>query len=295
MASVTSRNPFELLSEDVEEVKVSKQKASSEKTAKKPSAPKSASDKSRAKPNEARIRRDYPARGGFKNLVARGAPEAGDAARKDAPTSGGRGFERSGRGGNPRFRGRGGREAPGRGREFDRHSATGRRDTDKQVNQGWGHPGDQWEVSEQWGESKDTQNENKDQAGSEQEQDQQPSVPQEPVIKTLDQYYAELASKTAKLSLPEPRRPNEGIDKSQIVDAVPLQKTDEAYFPGKESSNKPKKSKDKPTKATIELEHRFSRPNPRSRPPPRSNIDSSKSNKTIDVSDPSAFPSLGSK
>lgn len=48
--------------------------------------------------------------------------------------------------------------------------------------------------------------------------------------KTLDEYRAEKAQKLLDITLPEARKPNEGVDDSQWKDAVPLEKDEDEDF-----------------------------------------------------------------
>ena len=105
--------------------------------------------------------------------------------------------ERGGRGGA-----RGGARG-GRGREFDRRSGTGIRDSEKKETQGWGA------AEKAYGMEKT------DNVGG----DADKSAPTTPAsaepedkTKTLEEYRAELARQTAANKLPEERRPGEGAD-----------------------------------------------------------------------------------
>ncbi|CAJ0640281.1 16129_t:CDS:2, partial [Entrophospora sp. SA101] len=60
-------------------------------------------------------------------------------------------------------------------------------------------------------------------------------VETEEVVKTLEEYLSEKAQKVLDISLPEVRKPNEGVDDSQWKDAVPLEKKEDGdiLFSGK--------------------------------------------------------------
>ncbi|RHZ46094.1 hypothetical protein Glove_634g12 [Diversispora epigaea] len=150
MASVASRNLFDLLNdneEDVESVMPEKETTREVVVQKKV-------DRSRASPKEARIRHEYPLRGGFKTPPVNNRSED---TRSSAPRDRNVGprFNREGgdypgrtsRGARTTERGRGSRGGR-RGREHDRHSSTGRFDSDKKETQAWGNP-TAWENSEQ--------------------------------------------------------------------------------------------------------------------------------------------------
>ncbi|CAG8480354.1 924_t:CDS:2 [Diversispora eburnea] len=138
MASVASRNLFDLLvdnEEDVESVMPEKETTREVVVQKKV-------DRSRASPKEARIRHEYPLRGGFKASPVNNRSE-------DTRSSGGDFPGRSSRGARTAERGRGGGRGGRRGREHDRHSSTGRFDSDKKETQAWGNPSTSWENNEQ--------------------------------------------------------------------------------------------------------------------------------------------------
>lgn len=181
---------------------------------------------------------------GRENNVARGTEEAGALP--------------------PRRGGRGG--ARGRGREYDRRSATGRIDSEKQVNQGWGSNDNEW-ADEKLGEQiaqTEAQNENTPVAtGAEAagEAEAAPAVPEEPEekVKTYDDYLAEKAAKAAALgSLPAARQPNEGSrSDTKWKNATPLKKDEEedVFIAGKET--KARREKERKQKQIVEIDQRF--------------------------------------
>jgi len=158
MASVASRNLFDLLGESEEAESAVKQQ---EPAPAKETLIVKKVDRSRASPKEARIRHDYPQRGGFKpstssrNEDTRSAPrdrnvgprlsgrreEGGGGAGGDYPT-------RNSRGARPNDRSRGGRGGRRGGREHDRHSGTGRYDSEKKETQAWGDAATSYETNE---------------------------------------------------------------------------------------------------------------------------------------------------
>nr|CAG8574199.1 7717_t:CDS:2 [Entrophospora candida] len=250
MASLASRNIFALLGDDEDLERV-------EKTSETATTPQNETvlvqkqvDRSRASKKEARIKHDYPQRGGFKNS----APRGNDDNRSDYPS-------RSSRGARPGERGRGGRrDGGGRGgREYDRHSASGRYDSEKKENQGWGNNGitaddsnaESQEQTNNWGANGESgsgkvedqpweikeSTEADDAKGENIGDDEAAAKPIEPeeIVKTLEEYLSEKAQKTLDISLPEARKPNEGVDDSQWKDAVPLEKKEEEdiLFSGK--------------------------------------------------------------
>ena len=167
------------------------------------------------------------------------------------------------RGGSSRGGGRGGGGKGGR-REFDRHSATGRVDSEKAVEQGWGKltdgqmepPAEDEEAAKEEGED------------NEAKQEQEPAPAPEPELPTftLDEYLSERAQRIALGSLPSARKPS-------TSDLTPLQaKPEETYYSGTRtttannpptttSSNTTKKSSNK---ITLDIEQRFA-PDPRQR------------------------------
>ncbi|EWC44050.1 hypothetical protein DRE_01402 [Drechslerella stenobrocha 248] len=224
-------------------------------------------------------------------------------------------------------RGRGGR---GRGRQFDRHSGTGREDTEKQVSQGWGsnRGNSEWN-DEQAGENiaqAEATNDAGAPATTEQEgqNDAAEAEAPEPEDKTKSfaEYQAELQSRGQVEDLPEARRAGEGTRANKKwAEAKELVKNDdEEYFAGEKF--KQKNQKQRKEKAVVEIDHGFIDPRSTRRPsgdrgnrgsrggargdrPPRGSGggyrgDSSRGSRGgarggFNPSDESAFPSLGSK
>ena len=142
----------------------------------------------------------------------------------------------------------------GRGREFERHSGMPR-DTEKKVQSGWGHAPTSEEESRKEEEGATTQ---------EQTEDQQVASPpaeavEEAPVKTLDDYLAEKAAHKLNVSLPAPRRANEGVDESKWKNTVVIKRDEEeeVYFAiNKEDKKKPQVTK-QPTKVALPVEQTF--------------------------------------
>ncbi|KAL1916509.1 uncharacterized protein VTP21DRAFT_5700 [Calcarisporiella thermophila] len=203
-------------------------------------------------------------------------------------------FSRSARGARSSERARGGNRRGGRGRQFDRHSATGIVDNEKKEKQGWGDS----KTSELDGEKIASNDVNE--AANEDKKEAAPVEPEE-VVKTLDEYLAEKAAKSLAVSAPAPRKANEGVDNSQWGDAVPLEKEDSEYLRlGKEKAAKGKKEKS--AKTFVDIEQRFAevprrggfrdeRRNGRGGEKPKRG-GRKQANGAVNVSDETAFPSL---
>ncbi|KAI0068352.1 hypothetical protein BV25DRAFT_1904746 [Artomyces pyxidatus] len=127
--SVATKNPFALLDD-----------------ASRPSSPAPAPQKTEAPPASATRgapKSKGPAARGGRYYQRGGKPrDSGDGVGEDAPAGedAKKRFEGEGRGRGGRGRGRGDRERGrgGRGRPFDKHSMTGKTDSDKKVHQSWG-------------------------------------------------------------------------------------------------------------------------------------------------------------
>ncbi|KAF9270260.1 hypothetical protein L218DRAFT_952432 [Marasmius fiardii PR-910] len=325
MSSVASKNPFALLDEAGDEgvpTSTAPAKTSAPPTA--AQAPKKDNQKARTGP---------ASRGG--KYYQRGGARGGSGLKDGAGNPNQNGIEEAepapkkfeGRG-----RGRGGRGAPRGGRRpFDRHSATGKTDSDKKIHQGWGGddgktefqaeaaastdaaaestaPTNDWDgaAADNWGgaaaEAGPTE-------GAEAEADKSESRPrkeeEEDNTLTLDQYLAQKKDKESIVPKLEARKPNEGNDELW-KDAVALQKGGEenAYFVGKTKSA-PKARAKKEEKVYLEIDARFERPSRggrggrggdrggrgRARPPRGSNPNRA-SEQSVNVHDEAAFPSL---
>ncbi|KAI9145721.1 hypothetical protein BKA69DRAFT_1121519 [Paraphysoderma sedebokerense] len=258
--STFSKNPFELLAaadENADPSTISPKKDTKKKSEAKEQPKKL--DNSRARPQDARLKRDYPQRGGFKAVpIDRIARSRDTGSFENAPES-----NRSERGG---FRGRGrggrGRGRGGRGREFDRRSGTGREDGHKKEVAGkgsWGEATENPEESTEAAPAAEGENaENKEETPVEEKEEEK--------VKTLEEYQAELAAKKAALNKStQVRKANEGADESQWKGAVPLQKqdVDEAddlapfIFGVGSKGEKSKSKKEKAQKVHLDIEQKF--------------------------------------
>ncbi|KAK7463615.1 hypothetical protein VKT23_006958 [Stygiomarasmius scandens] len=272
--SVASRNPFALLDEG-------SRPASPPPKASAPPAPvpqRGTAQKSRGGP--ASRGGKYYARGGGARSAVRDSPA------EDATDSAPRKFD--GERGRGRGRG-GGRGAPRGGRrQFDRHSATGKTDSDKKIHQGWGGDDGTRELQDEtiatvdaaaeaaspaadtWGAEA---NASADAWGSSDAPPADGSAPdskpegrprreeEEDNTLTLDQYMAQQKEKELG-SVPklETRKANEGTDGNIWKDVVPLEKSGEdAYFVGKGKAA-PKARAKKEEKVFLEIDARFERP-----------------------------------
>ncbi|TFK30482.1 hypothetical protein FA15DRAFT_662440 [Coprinopsis marcescibilis] len=280
--SVASKNPFALL--DAED----NSRPASPPAKKAPVAPQAAAPANRGQQKT----RGGPASRAGKYYARGGKPSPNDAstpAGAEEPGVDGRKSD-GGRGGRgPRGRGRGGNTG-GRGRQFDRHSATGKTDSQKKVHQGWG--GDEgnselkteqaaaadaaaepatgeWAADAiapaEWGtveadaaapadaEGKPESKPRKEREEREEEEDN---------TLTLDQYLAQQKDKDTVIpKLDGVRQANEGAGEEIWKGVVPLAKNEEeeAYFVGKAKSAPKLKSK-KEDKVYLDFEGRFERP-----------------------------------
>lgn len=163
-------------------------------------------------------------------------------------------------------RGRGPRG--GRGRQYDRHSATDRVDTDKQVSQGWGsNKGNSEWNDEQAGETIARAEVTDDTAApaaadgegqAEAADATEPAPePEEDKTKSFAQYMQEQESRAPVEELPEARRANEGArDNKKWATAKELVKEeDEEYFSG--GRYKSKNQKQRKEKNVVEIDHGF--------------------------------------
>ncbi|KAF7320281.1 HABP4-PAI-RBP1 domain-containing protein [Mycena kentingensis (nom. inval.)] len=219
----------------------------------------------------------YYARGGAK-------PRADDANLNQDDTTQDKKFD--GRG-----RGRGGsRGGPrGRGRQFDKHSQTGKVDSDKKINQGWGADEGSAELKAEQAAINDANAEAAPSGGDwgapaggdagdwatpaaegtpaadadKPEREGRPRREREPEEEdntlTLDQYRAQDKTSDAVPKLEGLRKANDGTDTWK--DVVALEKSDdgESYFVGKAKAA-PKARAKKEEKVFLEIDARFERP-----------------------------------
>ncbi|PFH54516.1 hypothetical protein AMATHDRAFT_44375 [Amanita thiersii Skay4041] len=275
--SVATKNPFAIL--DAEDTS----RPSSPPPPKKQSsqsAPARASQKPRGGP-ASRVGGYYP-RGG-----ARQSPRDTNQTQNgvDDPAPEPRKFE----GGRGRGRGRGGDRPPPRGgrRPFDRHSQTGKTDSDKKIHQAWGGDDGKQELKAEeaanvdaaaeganwgtegaqadWGAgdtaptdiagatAEDDKTENKPRREKEEEEDN---------TLTLEQYLAKQRGMEPIVpKLDNTRKANEGADANIWKDVVQITKNDttDNYFVGK-AKTAPKTRSKKEEKVFIEIDARFDRP-----------------------------------
>ncbi|PCH33588.1 hypothetical protein WOLCODRAFT_22099 [Wolfiporia cocos MD-104 SS10] len=290
--SVASKNPFALLDEENASRAASPAPTSAPKqAAPAPTAPTRGAQRGRSGPASRGGR--YYQRGGKPTASRENQAAEEPAAEGEAPK---KRFEGEGRG-RGRGRGRGDRGRGGRGRPFDKHSQTGRVDTDKKVSQGWGAdegnaelkaedaaagdaaaeafnpPADTsgWGATDPsadaWGASTPAEDAaaaavEGDKSG-EREGRKPRDVEEEDNTLTLDEYLKQKKQQELEL-IPklEVRKANEGDD-SIWKDAVVVNKKDEdeaAYFVGKTKTSAPKSRPKKEEKVYLEIDARFERP-----------------------------------
>ncbi|KAJ7925832.1 hypothetical protein B0H13DRAFT_1862660 [Mycena leptocephala] len=291
--SVATKNPFALLEAE------DSSRPSSPVSAPTPAAPappapaRGSAQKSRGGP--AARGGKYYARGGAKSGARdEGTGNLNQNGIEDAPQD--KKFDGRGRGrGGPR----GGAGRGGRGRQFDKHSQTGKVDTEKRINQGWGAAegtaelkaeeaavndataeaaptGGDWGAptadAGEWGapaaEATDAWTAPTDGAAPQpSERDGRPprrerEPEEEDNTLTLEQYIAQQKEKESSVvpKLEGVRKANEGADANIWKDVVALEKSEEdAYFVGK-SKAAPKARTKKEEKVFLEIEARFDRP-----------------------------------
>lgn len=172
----------------------------------------------------------------------------------------GRGAERGGRG-----RGAGGR---GGRRQFDRHSATGKDDSNKKIGQGWGGDDPKRELDAEDGAKADAAEE---EAGDAEKKDsvapttngsaekELPAVVEEEEkdnTKTLDEYLAEQAAKRAQIGAYKEARAAE-VDDKALGTKVTKQLGDDYYSTQKERVQRQRERKEK---QVLEIEQSFNPP-----------------------------------
>ncbi|KAH9486894.1 hypothetical protein JR316_0000959 [Psilocybe cubensis] len=273
--SVVSKNPFALLDDD--EVQSAPAPPKAESTPAPAPASRGQAQKSRGGP---------AARGG-KYYARGGKPTSKDSTPVTEETEGQKKYE-----GREGGRGRGGRGGSrggprGRGRPFDRHSQTGKTDSDKKVHQSWGGDDGNAELkteeaaaidavaesatndwgttgaadADAWGapaaDAAPADGDAKPEGRSRREREPE----EEDNTLTLDQYLAQQKEKEAAAipKLENTRQANDGAD-DVFKDAVVLTKDEEdAYFVGKGKAA-PKARAKKEEKVYLEIDARFERP-----------------------------------
>ncbi|KAH7931016.1 hypothetical protein BV22DRAFT_1027780 [Leucogyrophana mollusca] len=283
--SVATKNPFAILDEESSQPSA----PTPPPAAAAPPAPPASRGNQKSRGGPASRGGRYYARGGAGNNAA-----GRDAAAGEEPPVGAEAPKRRFDGERGERRGRGGRGGPrGRGRTFDRHSATGKTDSEKKVHQSWGGDDGNTELKVEEAATVDAAAETtgmNDWAGGEAvaaaddawgapaATDGAPATPagegerpegrrrerepeEEDNTLTLEQYLAQQKEKESSV-VPklEVRKANEGADDKIWEGAAPLKKDEEeAYFAGKTKSA-PKSRGEKKEKVFIEIEARFERP-----------------------------------
>ncbi|KAF9966527.1 hypothetical protein BGZ70_002035 [Mortierella alpina] len=244
---MASANPFDLLNDDAQdqEIHIPVVKKAAKPSAPKPaaaSAPKSSTTSTTTDnkgPRKATARPSQPK----DNDIPRGprydrAPREGEATPR-AP--GGSRVPRGGRGGI-----RGGRHGG-----YDRHSGTGKVESENKENNRLGDP----TAAPLEGE--------KDAAMAVESGAATPElVEPEAVVKTLDDYLQERAAKALKIALPEARAANSGADNAQWKDAkvLEVEETGDFIKMGKESVAKSRKGKKGSKVLITDIDVRYAEP-----------------------------------
>ncbi|KAF4622844.1 hypothetical protein D9613_001846 [Agrocybe pediades] len=283
--SVATRNPFALLDDDAPSAPAPVQKEETPAPAAAP-ARGAANQKSRG----------GPASRGGKYYSRGGKPSSKDATPVTEETEGQKKFDGPAREGG---RGRGGRgrggARGGRGRAYDRHSQTGKTDSDKKLHQGWGgddgntelkaesaavvdavaeSAANEWDApasADAWANTAAPENAvdawasnveagAPDAEGKPERQRKEREPEEEDNTLTLDQYLAKKQESAVIPKLEGTRKANDGAE-DVFKDAVPLTKNEEedAYFVGKtKSAPKPRAKKEE--KVYLEIDARFERP-----------------------------------
>ncbi|KIN06104.1 hypothetical protein OIDMADRAFT_176207 [Oidiodendron maius Zn] len=172
---------------------------------------------------------------------------AGSAANRGKPTDEAEGGRR----------GRGGYEGRGRGRPFDRHSRSVGGDSEKQANHGWGaNEGDAELKDEQAGDAMAKAEQKEGEAGAA-EPEAEPE-PEDHSISYAD-YLSQLAEKKLQLGsgVPEARKPNEGTKQDKKwANAKAITKDDEEDFVAG-SGGKAKRERERKQKQVLDIDQRF--------------------------------------
>ncbi|KAJ1734319.1 hypothetical protein LPJ61_001140 [Coemansia biformis] len=278
--SVFSSNPFALLDDNAVTNDVDAlAKKGKKQQQQQPAKPKAAPLPERARPSERTIKPSYPSRGGFRGGASR-EPRAAEAA-ADGETS------RAG----PVHQSQRGRGAPrGRGRQFDRHSATGLNDSAKKEKQGWlGAPEDMPADGVQAA----------DEVKQEGQEGAATPVAEEPeeVVKSLDDYLNERSANQVDTKRTVRKANEAGVDKSQLKATVVLQRTEEDLFAAT-ATRKARKQKDRKEKQLVDIEQRFNDQSRGAFRGPRGGANSRPDRRParqtqVSINDKGAFPTLG--
>lgn len=260
--SVATKNPFALLDDE----DASRPSTPPPAPAQAAPPPTRGSQKPRAAPSS-RGGKYYPRGGGAKlpPKDANQSPAEEPASDNQRKSEGGRARGRGSRGGGP---GRGGR------RPYDRHSQTGKTDSDKKLHQGWGGDDGNTELKAEEAATVDAAveatPESPAQDAPEGTQEDKPEAArprrerepeEEDTTLTLDQYLAQKKEKDTNVpKLEATRQANEGVGDEIWKDATVLTKNEdeESYFVGKTKSTHKARSK-KEEKVFIEIDGRFDR------------------------------------
>ena len=175
---------------------------------------------------------------------------AGNAASGDRPQGSTRVPRREGGGG----RGRGGYGNRAPRREHDRHSATGKVDSEKKLHQGW--TSDPAHLVEEGLEAEHEAKQDLEALQQQQEEEEAAKT------KTLEEYMAERKAKQAHTAAMIARKANEGInvDKSQQVEDVKVYvRKEEAFYVVEKEDQHAKKNKSgrKQKTVVLDIEQRF--------------------------------------
>jgi len=274
--SVASANPFNLLEQQEEEEDQSQTMSAPLKDIVRTGTSSKKTDQAPGEEREARPRGGRGGRGAGRGGRGRGRREGNETAFRDREAGTDKNHEKStgdedGGERPPRgARGGGARGGRGRGRVFDRHSQTGRIDTGKQVNQGWGAPENEWgdetaataiaQADQTEAAAPDeapaSRNDNQGGGGGEDpaaRAEPAPEAEPEENTKSLDEYLAEQAEKLSSLgSLPEARKPNEG-NADRWGDAQAIERGDNtSYFGGKPREG-PHRQRTRKEKQVVEI------------------------------------------
>jgi len=171
-----------------------------------------------------------------------------------------RGGAQGGRGSRGSGRGRGGSSRGGRGRGgdsrgarhdgFDRRSASGRHDTDKAKNAGWGDEKEEYTGEETKPKKVD--------------EEVKQAIPEpEDNLQTYEEYLANKAKNSLQISKDNVRTANEGTDDPKWKEAVKLERKGEEFFAIKQTTTKstPKpKTEKKSNKVHLAFEAKFNTP-----------------------------------
>ncbi|KAG5648029.1 hypothetical protein DXG03_007064 [Asterophora parasitica] len=279
--SVATKNPFALLDAEGASRPASPAPAAAQAPPA-PPAPARGNQKPRGGP--AARGGKYYARGGANKPAQKDANPNQNGVEEPVAGEGQRRFENRGRGGRGGARGapRGGR------RPFDKHSQTGKIDSDKKIQQSWGGAdgntelkneqegvvdaaaeGNEWAADSapaaEWGTPAAAEGDTAPAAAEGEKAEGRPRREREPEEEdntlTLDQYLAQQKEKESAIpKLESTRQANEGADVNIWKDVVALEKGEEdAYFVGKTKST-PKARAKKEEKVFLEIEARFERP-----------------------------------